>query len=272
VRVHQASKNFVEAAIRFLVVFGGFSVMALSPSERDQIGVAYCRIMEEVLIRDELLLNTLQHGLAPTDSLALAPEMGKVLAVEVAYLQLRFICELIALACLTAHGDIAGTRTKKVQKEYAADDIIRTLEGLHPDFYPQPTKQADAPDANRVWQNTPIREGYLTRADLIALYGQCGGQLHRGSARTLAKGRRTATVQEAANWAHKIWTLLQHHQIQTSDPDAILLILMKGSVTFRPQFSYALKVREGLWRIQGSVTAADARDRHADSATPKKGG
>ncbi|MGA7124937.1 MAG: hypothetical protein WBZ19_01415, partial [Chthoniobacterales bacterium] len=55
---------------------------------------------------------------------------------EYSYLQLRILCELIALGCLTAHGDIKATQAPKLQKEYAADVIIKRLENLHPNFYP----------------------------------------------------------------------------------------------------------------------------------------
>jgi hypothetical protein len=40
---------------------------------------------------------------------------------------------LIALGCLTAHGDL---QTGKLKDEYKADKIIKRLQQLHPDFYP----------------------------------------------------------------------------------------------------------------------------------------
>jgi hypothetical protein len=46
---------------------------------------------------------------------------------EYSYLQLRMLCELIALGCLTAHGEIKATQAPKLQKEYAADKIIKRL-------------------------------------------------------------------------------------------------------------------------------------------------
>ena len=55
------------------------------------------------------------------------------------FLQLRLLCESIALGCLVAHGEITTTRlTSKLRKEWAADRIINQLEQLHPDFYPHP--------------------------------------------------------------------------------------------------------------------------------------
>lgn len=55
------------------------------------------------------------------------------LAEEFCYLQLRLLCEVIALACLVAHGDI---RTKKMLRESKLIVIFKELERLHADFYP----------------------------------------------------------------------------------------------------------------------------------------
>ncbi len=58
-----------------------------------------------------------------------------VLVREFCYLQLRMLCELIALGCLVAHGDIE--QSTKLQKEWAANKILAQLAALHPSFYPQ---------------------------------------------------------------------------------------------------------------------------------------
>ena len=57
---------------------------------------------------------------------------------EVGFLQLRMLCELIALSCLVAHGDITAKHASKLSDEYKADTIIKRLENLHPNFYPYP--------------------------------------------------------------------------------------------------------------------------------------
>jgi hypothetical protein len=60
---------------------------------------------------------------------------------EFCYLQLRMICESIALACLIAQGHVGIV--KKLRKEYAADRIIKELEKLHPDFFPRPARTTE---------------------------------------------------------------------------------------------------------------------------------
>lgn len=39
---------------------------------------------------------------------------------EFLYQQLRFMCELVALSCLVAHGDIAALKSHKIGRSYSA--------------------------------------------------------------------------------------------------------------------------------------------------------
>src|ERR1700722_12742109 len=99
------------------------------PTQRDEAArTLYQSIMGEVFIR-AYSINTATH--TPT----IIPQP---LIREYCYLQLRMLCELIALGCLVAHGDI--TKTKYFQKAYKADDILQQLERLHPKFYLHPFK------------------------------------------------------------------------------------------------------------------------------------
>lgn len=111
---------------------------------------------------------------------------GQVLPVpllrEFCFLQLRMLCELIALGCLVAHGDIKETRSKALRKAYRAGDIVKRLEELHPTFYPSPRKPEFSP--GHVHLADYDRE-FLTKDDLLTLYGKCGDALHRGSLRQL---------------------------------------------------------------------------------------
>ncbi len=86
---------------------------------------------------------------------------------ELCYLQLRMLCELVALGCLLAHGDIEASKSKKFQKGYAADDILKQLEQLHPDFYPHPITCTFSPGNVHIER---VQSGYLTKHELITLY------------------------------------------------------------------------------------------------------
>lgn len=91
---------------------------------------AYRRVMEEAKLR-ALSMNTVLSG---------AIALPVPLLNEFCYPQLRILCELIALGCLVAHGDIHETKSRDFQKSYHAGDIVKRLAKLHPNFYPSPRK------------------------------------------------------------------------------------------------------------------------------------
>lgn len=214
---------------------------------KKRIGAGYCQLMEEILIRDELLHNAFAQDWSSV-SVHLMPEMELRAKVEYAYLQLRMICELIALACLTAHGDIVGAA--QLGGEYDADKIIKRLDELHPDFYPKPYMQAAAKDANGIWQNQPVTSGFLSKSELLSLYGRCGGFLHQGGLKK-RKAKRSQQLDpwDPKHWADKAWILLKCHIIQTIHPDVQLHVIMKDKDQLRPQLSYSTLEPGGIWRI-----------------------
>jgi hypothetical protein len=60
----------------------------------------YCGLMEEIKIRQQVISTILERKLS----------LPVRVAHELCYLQLRMICELIAIGCLVAHGDITRRR------------------------------------------------------------------------------------------------------------------------------------------------------------------
>src|SRR5205823_2168695 len=102
---------------------------------------------------------------------------------EFCFLQLRMLCELIALGCLTAHGDIEATT--KLRNEWSADKIIDRLDSLHPQFYPLPVQQTLLEVPIRHWHLDPVSNGSITKAELLTLNGKSGNTLHRGSMKKL---------------------------------------------------------------------------------------
>jgi hypothetical protein len=116
------------------------------------------------------------------------------LVEEFCYLQLRMICELIALGCLALHGDIPATQTRKFQRTHAADDILDGLERLHPEFYPRPVIDMDpGPKLGRLIPRP--NEDFTTKNELLDLYRKrCSPNLHKGSLTKLLSN--TSTVQK----------------------------------------------------------------------------
>ena len=129
----------------------------------------YKELMEEVKARTSSI-NTLtsdQRGIPSP------------LVREYCYLQLRMLCELIALGCLVAHGDIVASSPTSLRTAYAPAEILRRLEALHPDFYPVPVIPTQTTTGWHLgdYDDRP----FLTKKDLIVLWGRCGDVLHRGN-------------------------------------------------------------------------------------------
>lgn len=106
-------------------------------------------------------------------------ELPDMVAYELCHLELRMICELIALGCIAVHGDVKGTRSAEFRKRREADWIVKSLEKLHPQFYPVPS-WLYADENGDLVNSEEITEGFLSRKGLVKLYHECGGVLHRG--------------------------------------------------------------------------------------------
>lgn len=190
--------------------------------DRAEILNLYRELMEEVKNRHEVLVAILRA--AKDRELMLSPSiMG-----ELCYLQLRYICELIAAACLVVHGDIPETQTSKMQKSRQADWIVNSLERLHPDFFPRAVTMT-VDETGETLTITPQGTDYLTKADFLALYHECGSVLHRGSVREiLAAKTRHMDLVHVLKIVAKITQLLETHHIALIDRRHEIWVTMKA--------------------------------------------
>jgi hypothetical protein len=175
----------------------------------------YKSIMEEIKIRVEIANNVL---LAP-------PPLPETVVREFCSLQIRFVCELIALGCLVAHGDI--NKSNKLTKYYQADRIMHSLEELNPEFFPRPViERIEGPHCLHYEFKT---SGYLNKSDFLRVYNQtCGKALHRGSLKHLLSPRHQekAPLIEIRGLISKIRELLNPHVILLHDQSTVLLCSM----------------------------------------------
>ena len=199
----------------------------------------YCNLMEEIKSRLAVLGTIFKP--------AAADLFPQVALGEFSYLELRVVCELIAVATLVAHGDIPATKTGKLQKSYEADKIVHALEKIHPNFYPQPSKQL-VNDKGEPTGAEPILSGYLTKHELRKLYAECAEFLHRGSAKSVQSGKlKTLDFQRVADWGTKICTLLNHHHITLLNASQEFWVSMQtegtGAVTARHMYVVRIPLR-----------------------------
>jgi hypothetical protein len=100
----------------------------MSDAEVVRIIQLYCSVIDEIKFRIEWIKKVI-HA-----KIMVAETIGR----DIGFLELRMICELIALGCLVAHGDIKETRRGKFITKYQADLFVKALSSLHSDFYPKP--------------------------------------------------------------------------------------------------------------------------------------
>jgi hypothetical protein len=178
--------------------------------------VLYANLMEEVKIR----ISAIDAGTSGLVRLQ-APFIR-----EFCFLQIRMICELIALGCLAAHGDI--TTSTKLRKEWAADKIMEELEKLHPEFFPRAMRQGRDADNHHTME--PV-DGTLTKPQLLKLYHECGEVLHRGSIKKLLKANIPIQVNfpEITARAQKLNDLLEVHIVSMLGGDMHFICVLRNA-------------------------------------------
>jgi hypothetical protein len=197
------------------------------------------------------LLNEAKHRLAALDTL-LGGKTGLSAGAihESAYLQLRMLCELIALGCLIAHGDL--TARSKLKKTYEASKIIKHLERLHPEFYPRAATQTKAgPDEfDAILRN----DGFLTKKELLKLYAKSGAVLHRGSLGGLFSNRKyDADLADLKAWKDKIEVLLGYHAMFMLDDETVVLFVLRNKANNDQVQCVVLETESALALLAGST-------------------
>lgn len=198
-----------------------------SVTDRTETLNLYCNLMGELKRR--------YSAMSTLTGLAVDKKLPVDLVAECCWLQLRMMCELIALGCLVAHDDIKTTRTGKIRTLWSADKIIDELNKLHPDFYPRPAKAITNAEGSpvdiRVYQGPAkidyFTGEYLSKSNLCSLAIQCGEELHRGSLKRLKSDKpKRIDYSDFEKWGAKIRRLLSIHEIVLIDSDYRLWIDM----------------------------------------------
>jgi hypothetical protein len=173
----------------------------------------YVALMEEVKLRIEAI-NAGTGGMV----YALPPPIVR----EHCFLQIRFICELVALGCLVAHGDIKAA--DKLRGKWNADEIMRELEKLHPDFYPFAMRQDGQHNLDAV------NPSPLPKAELLKLYHKCGDVLHRGSMKKLLSQKTPLHIHypDITALAQKLNDLLQCHLVVMLGGDTVFICVLRN--------------------------------------------
>jgi hypothetical protein len=150
---------------------------------------------------------------------------------EICYLQFRFICEIISLACLVAHGDIPETQALK--DTYEPGKIIKRLEQLKPFFYPQPMDLVRDEELKRaIFQGRP-EINHLSQQELPTLWGRSGDILHRAPmVKVLSQQNQTPDdFTDIFDWSAKLTGLLNTHWITLKENRKGMFVTLKTKET-----------------------------------------
>ncbi len=162
---------------------------------------------------------------AVRDVIALRNAWAPRLLQEFAYLQLRMLCETIALGCLIAHDDV---KDRKILKSWSAADIIEKLSALNPEFYPRGIRiRAEAGIVNLDEYKVP----QMSKNELIDLWSKSGNFLHRGSAKSLFAERGqllNVNLDLVVEHGQKITNLLDQHVISSANKRKHLVVALGG--------------------------------------------
>jgi hypothetical protein len=144
-------------------------------------------------------------------------KLAEAIVRELCWLQIRMLCETIALGCLVAHGDLVASQFKKFEKEYAADKIIKMMEALNPHFFPQQATFSRESETRQFNITANTNANALKKSELSHLYRRCGEMLHRGRFEAVLATdpfkHGKLDVREIVSWAQKIEDLLGSHII-----------------------------------------------------------
>ena len=190
---------------------GAMSIAANAPAKTAD--ESYRELMEQVKKRTD----------AARFFLRMRRMYPQVIAESVA-LQIRNILETVVLGSLVADLPEYERQKANIRKKQRISVLMRTMESVNQDYYPVPTRQV-LDKLGRVVETVPVESGFLTKDQCASLYGKCSQLLHVLG----PMSDSMSFLEEAPKWLDKIITLLNHHQIQLSDPDTQLWTLMHAS-------------------------------------------
>ena len=149
-----------------------------------------------------------------------------VIDLETCYLQIRLICESIALASLAAnHSELINA---DLQKQYNAERIFTDLAKINPDCFPRAMLGERTGEKDLHFSD--VDPAPLTYKDLKAIYIECSRVLHRGALKVLVSDtRKFYKIDDIKQWLESFVNLLACHVIIVPHLQKALVIHLWGN-------------------------------------------
>jgi hypothetical protein len=188
--------------------------MASNPASPHQSMVnLYSTLMQEAKFRVLAIssrMKMLQHSDPPPEAF---------IEAEFCFLQIRLICETVALASIVAHSPL-GLR-KDLLKSWHAEKSFAMLRDINPHCFPIPIEVDESVRPNKI---NKAKGEFLKVGDLQDIYNKCGDFLHRGSAKQMLAGKREIDIGKIRSWTNAFVQLLSTHMIAIAGLDALYLV------------------------------------------------
>jgi hypothetical protein len=211
------SKRFIASGSNSIsgFSFGDFAMTPTVTEEQRRLRINYCNLMDEIKLR------IVGAGRALNGDFKLPDQFN----VEFVFLQIRFACELIAQACLTAHGDDPTTKNNNFRDAYRADWILKALDSINEEYFPEPGLSVEHPDGSIEF--VPSHAEHIKRQELLAIYRKCDNHLHIGTYKNLPNRFRDQPDFKYVEAAlPRISGLLNCHRIKLAAPNEELHVAM----------------------------------------------
>lgn len=145
------------------------------------------------------------------------PNYTPLLKREIAALQYRTICELIAISCLGAQGD--DSKHKHLSKEYRPKIIFAALAKANPDFFPRCATLSSTEGRHHL--DFPPNTDAITQSQVITLWAKSGDDLHRTGIKKFVGGQNELIDDSYLAPVKKFRALLNSHAVRL-DGDSLL--------------------------------------------------
>ena len=214
--------------------------------ERTNIADVYIALMQQVVIRLDAVALSLAEAKSNPD------HVNNWQNAEFCYLQIRKVCEYVALAVLAAHGEYDGAKASNLEKEWHAAELFDKIAQLNPYSFPIPIQiQHDQNGVGRHHLAPGIVKIQLS--EISGIYGSAGARLHVGSLRNLLSGRLPPyDLAEVADWRNRFVQTLNIHSIRLPHVACILLVHLKDERDGQVHCAFA--EAEGPFVIEGDAT------------------
>ncbi|MBA4092033.1 MAG: hypothetical protein C0494_15785 [Sphingobium sp.] len=190
--------------------------MAMLTTKKLSPESVYADLMEDLKVRLDFLREMLGAIADQVD------EPRAYLKAESCFLQVRYICELVALSSLCANERFG--LTARLLKSWHAGEILADLTRINPVCFPRAVDVIRENDAISV---EVVHQQPLTQEALVSMYNKCGSVLHRGMLKHIIKGDdRLYNLEEVNGWARQLVQLLASHVALVPHGNRVLLVNM----------------------------------------------